>query len=132
MSVPRLLRKTVLALLVGGLSLFFAAAVRASDDTEIGAVASRASTDYVRLRHADGAFQPEAYVFAKGGYWAGGMRDESIDDMRFMDVARIIAGPLARKNYLPAKDPGKTRLLIMVYWGATTRSEFSGMRSFGG
>jgi len=36
-------------------------------------------------------------------------------------VARVIAVPLARRSYLPATDrnPERTKLLIMVYWGAT-------------
>ena len=48
------------------------------------------------------------------------MRDDTVDRLNFIDVARTIAGPLAAKNYLPAKNPNKTKLLVMVYWGMTT------------
>jgi hypothetical protein len=40
-----------------------------------------------------------------------------------MDIARVIAVPLASQQYLPAKDPKTTRLLIMVYWGTTYAPE---------
>jgi len=73
----------------------------------------------MRARQADGSFVPESDVFAQGGSWKGAMKDESIDDMSFMDVAHAIAYPLANQNYIPSRDPGKTKLLIMVYWGTT-------------
>lgn len=119
MSILRLLRKTVCVLLGCGFPLVIQSAARATEDTAITAVASKASPDYVRTKRADGSYQPETYAFGPGGFW-GGMPDDSIDKLKFIDVARTIAGPLAAQNYLPAKDPNKTKLLIMVYWGLTT------------
>lgn len=87
------------------------------------AVASRVSKDYVRVKLSDGSFAPEAYAFGKGGHWAGAVSDDTIDKMDFMDIARTIAGPLAAQNYVPDKDPKKTKLLIMLYWGPTTVPE---------
>jgi hypothetical protein len=46
-----------------------------------------------------------------------------IDKMDFMAIAHVMAGPLASQNYIPAKDPNKTNLLIMVYWGTTYAPE---------
>lgn len=43
-----------------------------------------------------------------------------MDKLKFQDIAKVIASPLANRNYLPSKDPNKTTLLIMVYWGTTT------------
>jgi hypothetical protein len=86
---------------------------------EIAAVSSKVSDDYVRTRLADGSFQPETYAFGKGGYWSGALRDKTIDEMNFLDVARTIAGPLEHQGYIPTKDPQTTKLLIMVYWGTT-------------
>jgi hypothetical protein len=85
------------------------------------AVSSAVSDDYVRVRNSDGSFQPETYSFGEGGHLPGPMRDDSMDRLTFMDVARDIAVPLSQSNYLPAADgnPGKTKLLVMVYWGAT-------------
>lgn len=85
----------------------------------ITAVASRVSKDYVRTKLPDGSFQRETYAFGKGGDSGGPIRDETIDKLGFMDIARIIAVPLAGQNYFPAKDPNKTKLLIMLYWGTT-------------
>jgi hypothetical protein len=83
------------------------------------AVSSTVSDDYIRARLPDGSFQPEAYAFGKGGCYGGWLSDATIDHLRFLDVARTIAAPLAIQNYLPAKDPNQTKLLIMVYWGMT-------------
>jgi len=96
------------------------ALARASGDPDgITAVISRVSDDYVRARLPDGSFQPEYYAFGEGGKWTGETSDATFDKLHFMDVARAIAEPLAGRNYLPARDPAKTKLLIMVYWGTT-------------
>ena len=90
---------------------------------DITAVCGRTSPDYVRSRKADGSFAPEAYAFGEGGSWSGAMTDLTIDRMSFMDVARVIAAPLARKSYVPSRDPKTAKLLIMVYWGTTHAPE---------
>ncbi len=110
------------ALLLGGLALLIIGgpAAQADDGVEgVTAVASKVSADYVRVKQSDGRFQPEYYAFGEGGVWGGELGDPTIDKLRFKDVARVIARPLASRSYLPASDPGKTRLLIMVYWGTT-------------
>ena len=90
---------------------------------DIAAVSSRASSDYKRLRQSDGSYASESYAFGKGGSWAGVMKDESIDKLSFLDVAHVIARPLALQHYYPCNDPAKTKLLIMVYWGTTHAPE---------
>ena len=85
----------------------------------IEAVSSKVAPDYTRARSSDGSFQPEFYTFGKGGYWGGEFKDDTIDKMDFMDVARTIAPALDSQRYLPARDPSKTKLLVMVYWGTT-------------
>jgi hypothetical protein len=85
----------------------------------VTAVSAKVSKDYVRARNPDGSVQPETYAFGEGGKWAGEISDLSIDKLHFIDVARVIAAPLASQRYLPARDPATTRLLIMVYWGTT-------------
>jgi len=93
---------------------------RAADEVEgVTAVASKVSSDYVRAKLPDGSFKLETYVFGKGGHWGGEISDATIDNLKFMDVARVIATPLAAQNYFPEGDPAKTKLLIMVYWGTT-------------
>jgi hypothetical protein len=93
------------------------------DSSDITAVCGRTSTDYVRSRQADGSFTPESYAFGEGGNWAGDKKDFSIDKMTFLDVAHVIAPPLAEKNYIPTRDSKSTKLLIMVYWGTTHAPE---------
>jgi hypothetical protein len=79
------------------------------------------SSGYSRVKLADGSFQPETYTFGEGGRLAGSYNDETVDKLTFLDVAKEIAGPLKKKNYIPVDDrnPEKTKLLIMVYWGTT-------------
>ncbi len=89
----------------------------------VTAVSSRASKDYMRAKLPDGSWQPESYAFGEGGQWKGAMNDPAIDNLRFLDVARMIASPLASRRYLPGRDPKTTRLLIMVYWGTTSAPE---------
>jgi hypothetical protein len=84
------------------------------------AVFSGASDDYVRSKLPDGSFQGETYGFGRGGYYGSPSRDDTIENESFMDIARVIARPLADKNFLPTRDPKKAQLLIMVYWGTTS------------
>ncbi len=102
-----------------GLALAILPTARAADSGEIVAVSSRLSDDYVRNKLPDGSFEAENYTFGEGGHWGGAIHDDSIDKLKFMQVARTIAPPLAARKYLPARDPAKTKLLIMVYWGTT-------------
>jgi hypothetical protein len=92
----------------------------ASDSVDgVTAVSSKASKNYVRTKLADGSYQPEFYSFGKGGNWGGEIKDATIDKLSFTEVARAIARPLASQKYLPARDPDRAKLLIMVYWGTT-------------
>ncbi|HEY4988461.1 MAG TPA: hypothetical protein VII09_01570 [Opitutaceae bacterium] len=91
-----------------------------ADSNSITAVSSEVSNDYVRAKLPNGSFQPETYAFAKGGYYGSTMSDDTIDNEGFIDLARAVARPLAVHGYIPSKDPGKVKLLIVVYWGATS------------
>jgi hypothetical protein len=106
-------------LLCCGLPLVSQPLARAAEGTLVTAVSSRVGDGYVRARLDNGSFEPETYAFGEGGLWGGPTRDDTIDKLHFVDVARTVAVPLAAQNYLPAKDPKQTKLLIMVYWGAT-------------
>jgi hypothetical protein len=92
-------------------------------NNDITAVASSKSKSYIRIQLADGTFVPETYVFGPGGVWEGERVDATIDKLTFSDVAHMISGPLAGQNYVPGKDPGTTKLLIMVYWGTSHGQE---------
>src|ERR1700689_2821564 len=104
----------------GGMLLVIEPSAGAADGVKgITAVASRASKEYIRAKLPDGSFQSEYYSFGNGGNWGGEIGDYTIEKMNFIDVARVIADPLATQRYLPSKDPNKTKLLIMLYWGTT-------------
>jgi hypothetical protein len=83
------------------------------------AVSSEVAKGYARARLPDGSYQPESYAFGNGGYMGGPFPDKSMDQMSFLDVAGVVAVPLAEQKYFPAKDPNTTKLLIMLYWGTT-------------
>jgi len=87
--------------------------------TGVEAVSSKVAPDYIRARAADGSYVPEYYSFGKGGNWGGEFKDDTIDKLGFMDIARGIAPSLESQKYLPATDPKAAKLLIMVYWGTT-------------
>ena len=107
--------------LCAALLLTFAPAVFA-DDAGVVAVYAAVSPAYQRTALAGGVFKPETYAFGEGGDWGGPMKDLSIDELRFADIAHILAPTLAEQRYLPAdpKEPDQTKLLIMVYWGTTS------------
>jgi hypothetical protein len=105
------------------LSVALASSARAAGSDDVTAVEAKVSSDYARVRLPSGEFKPETYVFAKGGEWKGAMQDFSIDKMGFMEVAHMIAYPLAGQKYIPSQDPRTTKLLLMVYWGTTHAPE---------
>jgi hypothetical protein len=71
-----------------------------------------------------GGFKPETYAFGEGGSQSP-MRDLTLDQLKFMDVAKTVAPQLAAKGYLPCSksDPTQANLLIMVYWGLTVGTD---------
>jgi hypothetical protein len=120
MNFPHALRWRTWTALCGVLPALGPVAVCAAEVVEgVTAVSSRVSKDYVHERLSDGSFRPELYAFGEGGNWGGEISDATIDKLRFVDVARVVATPLASRRYLPAKDPQTAKLLIMVYWGTT-------------
>jgi len=113
-------RITAWLLVVGAASLALQPRTVAAGAIEgVTAVSSRVSADYRRAKLPDGSYQPESYAFGEGGTWAGEINDTTVDRLNFTDVAKAIALPLASRKFIPARDPGTTRLLIMVYWGTT-------------
>jgi hypothetical protein len=95
------------------------------DPKLVVSVFAAASPDYRRTRDADGHWRAESYAFGEGGATLSDAKDNTIEKLGFLDVARAIAPALARENYTPC-NPGDLRradLLIMVYWGATRGTE---------
>ncbi len=97
-------------------------AEQSSDD--VVAVFSSVSPFYTRTPQPGGGFKPETYAFGEGGSQSS-QKDLSLDQLKFMDVARTVAPQLAARGYLPCSktDATKTDLLIMVYWGSTVGTD---------
>lgn len=84
------------------------------------AVFSKTSNGYVRTMQADNTYKPETYAFAAGGRLDGRYSDDSMDNLKFAQIAGVVAASLKRQNYLATTDPKTANLMIFVYWGATT------------
>jgi hypothetical protein len=93
----------------------------AVDGTEsvVTAVFSRSFNNYQRPARPDGSSQPLTYVIAKGGAQPGMNADESMDDVKFAGVVRVLGKYLAKQAYFPAKDAKKADLMLVVHWGKT-------------
>jgi hypothetical protein len=124
-SVPARWAPASSLLIAGVLLLTPAPSVFGADDGVV-AVYSAVSPAYTRTALPDGSFKSETYAFGEGGSWGGSLNDFTIDKLRFVDIARLIAPTLAGKNYLTSKDPHQTDLLIMVYWGTTSGTNDNG------
>ena len=124
LSASQTLRAAVF-LLAGAGALRLAPSGALADESQITAVSSRTSDDYVRVKLPDGTSQTETYTFGNGGRLPGPSRDDSIDRMTFEDVAKVVMDTLEKQRYLPQTDhdPNKTNFLIMVYWGTTSGTE---------
>jgi len=96
----------------------FAAAMN-ENDSVVTAVFSRSFNKYERPTRADGSDQPLTYVVAKGGIQPGMYPDESMDDVKFAGIVRVLGKYLAKRSYFPAKDAKKADLMLVVHWGKT-------------
>jgi hypothetical protein len=86
------------------------------------AINAQVFNGYAREQLPDGSFKPEFYSFGEGGCWSRALDDPWMERLDFMDIARVVAGPLAKANYRPALKSADAQLLIIVYWGSTQGS----------
>lgn len=94
-----------------------AAALWADRHVAVNAVASPGYEQ--QRRGPDGKIRTETYVFTPGHCFEGATADRSLERMPFRRIAEFLAPELARRNYLPSKDPKTADLLLVVHWGAT-------------
>lgn len=87
-------RAMAAALFCFGITSFATAAK--DNDSVVTAVFSRSFNQWERPTRADGRDQPMTYVVAKGGPTAGTSGDESMDDVKFAGVVRILGKYLAK------------------------------------
>ncbi len=110
----------ICACIVGDVRAFDIVGSNNRGSNEITTVSSRASDDYVRVKQPGGSYQPEFFVFGRGGCYGSPDRDPTLEEKTFDDVVHTIAPTLAKQSYYPGKDPRTTKFLIMVYWGTST------------
>ena len=95
-----------------------AVAVRAGEAV-VTAVHSIVREGYVREKLPDGSPKLETYVVGNGGYVAGTEPNPPADEVSFPAIVRLMAGPLADRKYLPARDAKSADLLLLISWGRT-------------
>jgi hypothetical protein len=123
------MRKIIATLFLSSLLLPAAPGAEAPKPIEgITAVSSRVFNGYARARLPDGTPKPETYAFGNGGFVTAGaaggetpgaLRDQTIDELGFDDIAKAMEAPLSGQNYAISQEPNATNLLIMVFWGTT-------------
>jgi len=92
-----------------------------SAGTPVVAVFSKTSNGYTRPEG-----RTESFIFADGGRLPGAYDDHSIDDLKFAQVAGVIAASLKRQNYVQTSDVKTADLLVFVSFGTTTSIDESG------
>jgi len=103
------------------LSLTFLPAVAAgAPEGDPTIVFATVHNGYQRVTRPDGTPQPVTYVFGEGNYDGGALTDPSLDRLKFNDLIKLLAGPLARQGFQPGTDPHQLDQLIVVHWGRTT------------
>ena len=75
-----------------------------------------ADEDYLAQRDVN---TPESYYFFQGLFFDGYIRDDSLTDVSFLEMAQGMAPHLAQQNYLPATSKESCDLLLVVNWGTT-------------
>ena len=75
-----------------------------------------ADEDYLEQRDTN---QRETYFFFEGIFFGGYIRDDSLTDVQFIDLAKGMAPHLAQQNYYPAENKESCDLLLVVNWGTT-------------
>lgn len=86
-------------------------------------VVSHVYNGYARVKLADGSYNPVTYVFAEGGIFDGEpIGADSINEMGFDEVARIVAGSLKGQNFLSSQNVKATEQLIVLWYGTTRRT----------
>lgn len=100
-------------------SVLGASAAFGGNDSLVTAVYSKASNGYQRQKMPDGSFKREYYALAKGVYQPGLAPDRSIDNVRYPQIAKIVAQFLALQNYHLAPDAKSADLLLTITWGTT-------------
>ena len=85
---------------------------------QIVTVNAAASPGYTQHKFGAGKTTPETYVVKAGQFVAGEMANDSLNGTPFRRVVEALAPELARRQYLPARNPKDADLLIVMNWGS--------------
>ena len=96
-----------------------AATASASNERIVTAVYSHTYNGYQRAKEADGSPKREYYALANGSFLPGGSVDNSIDKIKFPQVAGLTAQFLALRNFHLAPDAKQADFLLVIAWGKT-------------
>lgn len=82
-------------------------------------VDSYADKGYLEDKETDDGLRPETYHFVEGKFVGGYIRDKSLREVPFMEIAENLAVELRKRNYFPARSKDEGDLLIVVNRGVT-------------
>ncbi len=82
-------------------------------------VDSYARPGYEESRLVDGEIQPETYHLFQGRHFGGNIRDPSLREVPFMEVAETLAKEMEARKYYSEPETEKGDFLISVHWGVT-------------
>ena len=82
-------------------------------------VDSYADKGYLDAKETDDGLRPETYHFVEGKFVGGYIRDKSLREVPFMEIAENLAVELRKRNYYPARTKEEGDLLIVVNRGVT-------------
>lgn len=78
-----------------------------------------AQDGYVSKKEGDDGARLETYHLMEGKRFGGLLKDKSIGDVPFMDVAKGLAIQMKKRNYYPARSPKEGDFMIIVHRGVT-------------
>ncbi len=82
-------------------------------------VDSYAEENYLETKESDDGLQRETYHFVEGKFVGGYIRDKSLTEVPFVEIAENLAVELRKRNYYPARSKEEGDLLIVVNRGVT-------------
>ena len=83
------------------------------------AVRATADSEYVRQRTGNGEIKDQTYVFAEGRFFAGHVRDNTLEKTPFARVAKTLSSGLVAQHYFPSVELDDAELILIVHWGVT-------------
>lgn len=82
-------------------------------------VDSFADPNYIEKKSTEDGLAPETYHLLKGKFVGGYIRDKTMRDVDFIEMAENLAEQLKTRNYYSAKSKEDGDFLIVVNWGVT-------------